>query len=432
VSGPETAAATGDVGRAVSDPVRRRALERNVRKLYGFAFLVQFQLWFPIWVTYLMVERGLSLAQVAALEAPFWLIAVLAEVPTGALADRWGRSTSLVVGAALYSAAIACFGLASTLALLMVSYLGWAVSLTFISGADSALLFDTLKALGRESEYERCAGRSMVASSAGVLAATFAGAPLAAATTLNTPILISAGILALAALVASSIEEPPRLEEGSAQLSYLAGVRAAGRVVWSTPTVRTVIPFAAVTGAAMMASEYLTQPFLLSHGVEVGLMFSAIQVPIRVAGMIGAIAAFALVVRAGEVRAIVAVPLVGLVAYAGLALWNSLWAVSLLAVVGLVRSASRPIVSGYLNRRIPSAQRATVLSLHHLAFGLFLVPIVPILGVSADRIDLPAGFAAAALVLAGLGTATGVLWVRAHRRAAARTRAESAPPRLQA
>jgi len=418
MSGPETVAATGDVVGAVLDPVRRRAFERNLPKLYAFAFLVQFQLWFPIWVTYLMLERGLSLAQVAALEAPFWLIAVLAEVPTGAVADRWGRSQSLAVGAALYAVAIACFGLASTMALLMLSYLGWAVALTFISGADSALLFDTLKVLGRDGEYEKYAGRMMAAMAVGILGATFIGAPLAAATTLNTPILISAGILGLAALVGLSMREPPRLDEGRAQLSYLAGVRAAARVVWDTPTVRTVIPFAAATGAATMASEYLTQPFLLSHGVEVGLGFSALQVPIRLAGIAGALGAFWVVARAGNVRALVTVPLVGVVAYAGLALWGSLWAISLLAVVAIVRAAAQPIVSGYINRRIPSAQRATVLSLHRLAFGLLLVPIVPLVGLTADRVDIPSGFGVAALVLAALGSVSGFVWVRTHRRAA--------------
>jgi cyanate permease len=164
------------------------------------------------------------------------------------------------------------------------------------------------------------------------------------------------------------------------------------------------------------------QPFLLSHGMEVGLAFSAIQVPIRIAGMVGALVSFWLVVRAGELRAIVAAPLVAVVGYAGLALWNSLWAISLLALVGFARAACRPIVSGYINRRIPSAQRATVLSLHQLAFGLLLVPIVPVVGLAADRIALPAGFAAAALFLAGLGSVTGALWVRTHRRARAEGR----------
>jgi hypothetical protein len=180
-----------------------------------------------------------------------------------------------------------------------------------------------------------------------------------------------------------------------------------------------VIPFAAVTAAATMASEYLTQPFLLSHGVEVGLGFSALQVPIRLAGMAGALGAFWVVARTGNVRALVAVPLVVILAYAGLALWGSLWALSLLAVVAVVRAAARPIVSGYINRRIPSSQRATVLSLHSLAFGLLLVPIVPLVGLSADRIDIPAGFGVAALLLAALGSVSGFVWVRTHRRAAA-------------
>lgn len=397
-------------------PEDQRAYERNIPRYYVFAFLSQLQLWFPIWAAYLMLERGFSLTQIAALEAPFWLIVLLAEVPTGAIADRWGRATSVTMGAAAYAVSILVFGLASTFPVLMLSYLCWAFALTLKSGADAALLFDTLKVLGRQREYEKVAGRAMAIGSGGVLIATIAGGPLAEATTLHTPILVSSGFLVLATFVALGFREPPRLEEGSTQLSYLAGVREAAHVVWRSRTVRYLVPFAAVTAAGTMATEYLTQPFLLSHDLEVGFAFSAIQVPLRLAGMVGALAAAWLVVRVGEVRIIVAVPLVGVAAYAGLALWDSLGAISLLATLGLVSGAARPVVSGYLNRRIPSDQRATVLSLQQLVFSLLLMPIVPALGFTADKIGLPAGFAFAAVLLAVLGSASGALWIGAHRR----------------
>jgi hypothetical protein len=44
---------------------------------------------------------------------------------------------------------------------------------------------------------------------------------------------------------------------------------------------------------------------------------------------------------------------------------------------------------------------------------------VPLVGLSADRIDIPAGFGVAALLLAALGSVSGFVWVRTHRRAAA-------------
>ncbi|MEE9278221.1 MAG: MFS transporter, partial [Dehalococcoidia bacterium] len=359
---------------------------------------------------------GLSLTEVAIIDAPFWLIVLAAEVPTGAVADRWGRSTSLVLGALVYAAALVAFGLAPTLPLIMVSYFIWAVALTFTSGADSALLYDTLKRLGREHEYEKYAGRGMAMRSSAILLATIVGGPIAAATSLATPMFISAGILLAAAMVGLALKEPPRLEAGGAQLSYVDGVRAAARTVWRTPALRYLLPFSAVLLAATMATEYLTQPFLLAHGVNVGWTFSALQVPLRLMGVVGALAAFWFVARNGEVRTLIMLPCLGIAAYAGLALWDELGALGFLAVVGLLRSAAFPIITGYINRRVPSDQRATVLSFNQMGFSLLLAPLVPALGISADKIDLPTGFAVAAATLAALALVTGALWLRAHRR----------------
>ncbi|MCS7294534.1 MAG: hypothetical protein NZ761_03965, partial [Dehalococcoidia bacterium] len=138
----------------------RQSYAGNVWKFYAFRGLVHFQLWLPIWVVYLTDERGFSLTQVTALDAPFWVLMVLLEVPTGAVADRWGRKTSLSLGALLYTATIVGFGLATTYWLVLASYLLWAVAWTLFSGADAAFLYDSLKAMGREAEYQKLYGRA--------------------------------------------------------------------------------------------------------------------------------------------------------------------------------------------------------------------------------------------------------------------------------
>src|SRR5438067_872584 len=125
------------------------ALRANVGRFYLYRFLVNLQLWLPIWVLYLQRQRGLTLGQVAALDAPFWLVNVLAQIPTGAFADRFGRKLSLLVGCLVLAAAYLAFGLASSFPVLLFSYLLWAVGLSFQSGADLAMLYDNLAELDR-------------------------------------------------------------------------------------------------------------------------------------------------------------------------------------------------------------------------------------------------------------------------------------------
>src|SRR5262245_39570557 len=135
------------------------AFEGNVWKSYLYRFLMNFQLWWPIWVIYLQKERGLSLTQITALDVPFFLLVVLAEVPTGAIADRWGRRISLMLGSLMFSVAVFVFGIAQSYPILLLSYTAWGFGLTFQSGADTAILYDSLKAIDREDDFQKINSR---------------------------------------------------------------------------------------------------------------------------------------------------------------------------------------------------------------------------------------------------------------------------------
>ena len=107
------------------------AHESNIWKSYLYRFLMEFQLWWPIWVVYLQVKRGLSLTQITLMDAPFFVLIVLAEVPTGAIADRFGRRFSLVLGSSLFAVAVFIFAIADSYPVLLLSYGTWGLALTF-------------------------------------------------------------------------------------------------------------------------------------------------------------------------------------------------------------------------------------------------------------------------------------------------------------
>ncbi|MEX0786235.1 MAG: MFS transporter, partial [Dehalococcoidia bacterium] len=153
----------------------RRAYQANIWKSYLLHFLLNFQLWWGIWVLYLQDMRGFSLTQITLLEALFWGTAVFAEVPTGAIADRFGRKTSLALGAACVTVAVIAFALGTNYWIVLVSYLAWAFGAAFMSGAEYALIYESLKAVGKESEFQRVAGRLGAIFSFAVLAGGVAG-----------------------------------------------------------------------------------------------------------------------------------------------------------------------------------------------------------------------------------------------------------------
>ena len=375
-----------------------------------------------------MEDKGFSLTQVTLLDGPFWLTIVFAGVPAGALADRWGRSRAMTLALVIFTATLIGFVFAPSYPLVLLTFLTWGVAFALVGGAESALVYDTLKALGREREYERILGRGAAVTAVALLFGTIVGGPVADLIGLRATILIGSGALVAGALLTLSMHEPPHREPAQASLSYLSGARAGLRIAWQQPALRYVIPFAAVVTASTFSVEIFIQPFLLSHGIEVGWKFSLLQVPPRIIGILGAVAAFYAVARLGEGRTMPLLPILAVLAYVGLTVVDSLSALAFLALLTFLQAAALPIVTGYINRRIPSAQRATVLSLHQLAFALILAPMLPGIGIAADEIDLQAAFAVAAVVLATLALVTGTLWARAHRKDARLRRAFAATP----
>ncbi|MDW8045659.1 MAG: MFS transporter [Chloroflexota bacterium] len=392
----------------------RQSYAGNVWKFYAFRGLVHFQLWLPIWVVYLTDERGFSLTQVTALDAPFWVLMVLLEVPTGAVADRWGRKTSLSLGALLYTATIVGFGLATTYWLVLASYLLWAVAWTLFSGADAAFLYDSLKAMGREAEYQKLYGRAWAVDSIASVVGLLIGAPLAALTTLSFPIVLSGAFIFLAWLVTLSMREPPR-HEGE-RLGYLSNARAAARIAWRTREVRYLLLLSGSSVAVAVSTFILVQPFLLHHGMAVENL-GWFGVPGHVIGIIAALNAYRLAAALGVTRVILLLPLLPAVALAALGSLDHLAAFAFYPLLSFLWGLSQPVVSTYVNERIPSAQRATILSFGQLVLSLLVAPLEPAMGAIADAHGLLAAYRLGLGALLVLVLPLTVLWLRAHRAA---------------
>ncbi len=367
-------------------------LSRNVRLLQVFWFLREFQLWIPVWIVFLTIERGFSLTEVTGAEGLFLVGVVLLEVPTGAVADRYGRSLSLALGGFCLALAVLTFAFASSFPVLLVSFLLWSVAFTLMSGADMALLFDTLKLGGRESEYERLAGRGSALSWAGAGFATMLGGPVAAFVDIRFTIFLGAGTCVVAAFVALALWEPPHRRGAEPHAPYVASIRAAFNEMWHVPQVRAVVLLTGASAAALAASHYLIQPYLVERGVEVGTRFSLLQVPIFFAGMAGSLLAARIGVRLGTTRALVGIPLVGVAAYLVLAATPGLGGYAVFPLLIGLGSAIQPIASGFVNRHIGSQRRATVLSIQGMVQGLTLAALAPAVGFATDESGTGAAF----------------------------------------
>ncbi len=382
---------------------------RNLRLLQAFWFLREAQLWIPVWVVFLTLERGFSYTEVLGAEALYLVAIVFLEVPTGAVADRWGRSRSLGAGAFCLGLAVLIFAWADTFTVLMVSFMLWSLAHTLMSGADMALLFDTLREAGRESEFEVAAGRAFSLIWAGVAVATIAGGPVADWVSAETTIYVGAVTCAITAGLALLIKEPPHRRDAEPE-PYFQGIRAAFREVNASAELRAIVLLAGIAGAAVGGMFYLIQPYLIDRGVEVGIWFSWLQVPVLAAGIVGGLFA-GRVANAQGMRMLTLLPLAGAVGLVLTGAAPGLIGFAVLPLVAVIQSIFEPIANGAINRRTGSERRATVLSIMGMTMSFAMACVALSIGWLADNPGVTWGFylcaavAVAAVLLIGLPAA---------------------------
>lgn len=78
----------------------KRSLENNIKAIYLLGFFTGFLVVVPVFVP-LLQGYGLSMSQVLQTQALFALTIALCEVPSGYVADLWGRRNAILVGSAL-------------------------------------------------------------------------------------------------------------------------------------------------------------------------------------------------------------------------------------------------------------------------------------------------------------------------------------------
>ena len=134
-------------------------LERNLVIYPLYTAVVYSPVMLPIIVLFWQ-ENGLDLFQVFALQALYAVAVVLLEVPTGMVADRLGKRTSLIAGTWAMVIGYVGYAMGHGFVAFLAAEIALAFGSALISGADTSLLYDTLKALDREDEYTRREGRA--------------------------------------------------------------------------------------------------------------------------------------------------------------------------------------------------------------------------------------------------------------------------------
>ena len=373
-------------------PLARRIQRTYLTLLLGNTLAASF-----IWGinTLFLLDAGLSNLEAFAANAFFTAGMVIFEVPTGVVADTWGRRTSYLLGTLTLAGSTLLYYL---LWQADAPFWSWAVvsillglGFTFFSGAVEAWLVDALHFAEYDGPLETVMGRGQMVSGVAMLGGSVAGGVIAQATSLGVPFLLRVAVLVLMFAVAFRLMHDLGFtpERGKGPLAATRDVLGASLDHGlRNPPVRWVMLAAPFTSGVGFYTFYALQPYLLELYGDPNAY--------SVAGLAAAIVAGAQILGgylAPKIRALFrkrTTPLiigtaVSALVLALLGLTSAFWlALALLVIWGLIFSAELPIRQAYLNGMIPSKQRATVLSFDSLMGSSGGVVIQPVLGRAAD------------------------------------------------
>jgi predicted MFS family arabinose efflux permease len=394
----------------ISQPATSLAHQRfaaNIPRYFVYKGLegLAFGLITTTWVIYLQQARGLSLTQVILVDVAFWLAAAAGEVPTGLVADTYGRKWSLAVGALLMTVSIVAWTYAPTLPLIMLAYMGLAVGITFLSGAQDALFYESVQGAGRGAEYTRLVGR-MSATVLGAIAVGSVASGVLATQSLSAPFLVAGLCYGLMFGLVLSFQEPPRPLTASAGPSghraYGALLGQALTLLRGRPALRyPLLYLASVPLTTVILDTVLIQPQAVALGVPVAAL-GVLLMAIRVANMLGASWAAGLAARLGTGRIFAVTPVVIVLSLLLLAGWQQPPALLLIGLISFVNAVVRPLGLTRVQNAVGDDVRATVLSLQHLLFTLLAALTEPLLGIVADRASLSAAYVLLAAIVGAL------------------------------
>ena len=356
-------------------------------KGFGFGLIT------AMWLIYLQQRRGLNLTQATFVDVAFWIAAVLGEVPTGIVADRFSRKASLIAGTALMSVSIFAWVFAPTVPLIILSYAGLAIGVTFLSGAEDAFFYESIQAAGRADHYPRLVGLAG-ATMLGATAIGSAASGLFASVDLILPFLISGlSLLATLGIVLTFKElQTGEKTDGQPRKSYKEILRQSFAMMRTRPWLRSpMLYLALVPMAALIMETFFLQPQSVALGVPIagiGLLVMATQFT----NMAGSTLADRIAASLGEGRVLSIIPGIIVISLILLAAFQVLLSLLFVALISFATAVLRPLVLNRIQNQVSDTIRATILSMQSLMGTLLLTISEPILGFMADRFGLPAAY----------------------------------------
>jgi len=353
--------------------------EKNIKLYPFFRVFTNLLIIGPILVPF-MIYKGLSYSQIMLLQSISAISVFIFEIPTGTIADKVSRKVSLKLSGVFCMAGLSIYIVFKSFYIFAIAEIIFGIGMTFSSGADSAILYESLERLDRKKEYQKFEGNAAFylfigqAIGSAVSGFLYKRNPF-------LPFIISIFNLIISIFIAVFFKETERKKS---EHKYLIHVFKSINISLKTPRILWTVLFAALMGFAFRSSFWLYQPYFSLVNIDIqwyGVIFFFFNI-------VAAVSSKILLKKFYDTRPRkVLISLTFLLA--GTFILPIIFvfpaAIVILALQQIVRGLYSPTLRFYINHQIKDEYRATVISLVSLSGSLSFAILSPFVGINLDK-----------------------------------------------
>ena len=350
-------------------------LKDNINKMYLLKAVKWFMIIMPIIVLF-FEEHGLSLTQIMILQATYSLFVALFEIPSGFFADVYGRRISLFYGSIFIFLGYLIFSFFSGFNEFLIAEILLGIGGSLISGADSAILYDTLLELKQDEDYTKIEGKSY---GIGNISEGFAGVlgGFLAISSIDLPVYVQTVVMFFSIPITYSLVEPKSSYKLAKNFnSILLVVKETflyhNKLKW-------YIIYSSAMGVGTLSIAWFVQPFLLELDtplVYYGIIWASLNI------IAGVTSYYSYIFKNSNLLIYISFTMI--ISLISLGLNISIYGFLFIIFIYIIRGIITPNLRNLININSTSERRATVLSLRSFMIRISFALIAPVLGYITD------------------------------------------------
>lgn len=363
-------------------------LSVNIKNDYIYKFFSAFDITSAIWVLYLGF-KGMTLAQIGLLEGIFHITGFISEIPTGALADLFGRKKIIIIGriTSLISAIIMLFS---------NSFMGFAIGFILSawgynlnSGSEEALIYDTLKKLDREEEFLKVNGKINLIIEVSQGLAVFIGGILSQID-FSISYITAVVIGSISLVLSTRFIEVDVIRKENQSINIINHLKQSIDIVKNNKRLLNILIFFPLI--------YTFSAIVYFYGQQLfnDMEYSRISISIiflfnGIFSSLGAILSSKIYKKYKSLGWImISISISVFTIFMGIGKGNL--SIVFFLGIGFLTSILQPISSNFINSMVESNQRATIISVESMFYSIMMIILFPICGFIGDRVYLELSF----------------------------------------